>query len=600
MYKLMQKKEKLYTALVLCGCFLVAILMYFRCFYGAEITDEAYYVSEAKEMLNGNIPYAVNNSSKALGYTFLLIPIQFIYKLFVPDLEGIFLVTRLCFVTFKLIIACIIYCVLQKEIKKANALLLIGILIPLSGYLQNFSYNTIPMWMLLLTGCLLYDALEQPTKYRNIEILGAGFSAAIACFANPGWALALFVFLILIVVRISNKKEKYKVLMLFFGAVVAEVAIVVVPIIVQTSFSEFWYGFYRLYFHPFPMDSLAPEKSLGEALGSFIEPLKRLVRIFIRTTIVVFFFAQIYLCKKQKKLASKQYLTLAIAVALFADVASSAHLKRGVDLSDIWGFTAVVYFFVFAVLGLGKEEKVIWYLGVYPVLYSIAAIVLVAYDADISRFSNSVTVLIPLLYILLKQQVALTRGVGTLIAVVLILSIGYTDFKYVYRDDPIQSLDYKIESGVYKGIYTSVNRAKDIPELEEYLNGIIGEGETYAFRDNVPSAYLMVHTGKVCEISTWDILQYTYDRNSPAVMFDYYRRRDMIPDKIIYIDYGRDENLSIDDPKYRYNDWVNAYYDLVDDFKLNETYYRVIVYQYNGSFDENYQYWIDTYYNLIK
>lgn len=74
----------------------------------------------------------------------------------------------------------------------------------------------------------------------------------------------------------------------------------------------------------------------------------------------------------------------------------------------------------------------------------------------------------------------------------------------------------------------------------------------------------------------------------------------MIPDKIIYVDFGRDPNLSIEDPEFRYNDWVNAYYDLVEDVNLNGTYRRIMVYQYNGTFDGDYQYWIDTYYELIN
>ena len=83
-------------------------------------------------------------------------------------------------------------------------------------------------------------------------------------------------------------------------------------------------------------------------------------------------------------------------------------------------------------------------------------------------------------------------------------------------------------------------------------------------------------------------------------MYDYYRVRDMIPDKIIYVDFGKDERLSINNPDFRYNDWVNAYYDLVEDIRLNETFFRVMVYQYNGKFDGNYQWWIQNYLNLAE
>ena len=218
---------------------------------------------------------------------------------------------------------------------------------------------------------------------------------------------------------------------------------------------------------------------------------------------------------------------------------------------------------------------------------------MVDYNATIQRFVNGITVLVPTLYILLKQKSKLTRCIATLLAGVLICSMDYTDYKYIYRDDVITNLDCEVESGVYKGIYTTEERAKDIIELEKYLNELIGKDETYSFRDNVPFAYLMTHKGKMCELSTWDYLQYTYHRNSPTPLYDYYRRRNMIPEWIVYIDYGRDEKMSIEDAEYKYNDWVNAYYDKIDDFAMNETFYHVIAYKYNGSFDGDYQRWIN-------
>lgn len=179
---------------------------------------------------------------------------------------------------------------------------------------------------------------------------------------------------------------------------------------------------------------------------------------------------------------------------------------------------------------------------------------------------------------------------------IIIVAIGYTDFRYVYRDDSI--LKYKVGEGVYAGIYTTEARSCDLPEMERYLNETIGENDIYAFRDNVPFAYLMMHHGQVCEVSTWDILQYTYKRNSPSILFEYYKGRDMIPDKIIYIDFGRDANLSIEDPAFKYNQFVNTYYDRRDDFELNDTFYHVITYEYNGSFDGNYDYWYEKFYKL--
>ncbi len=597
----LRKRESIYTIFAF-GVFVVtAILMYIRCFYGTELTDEAYYVSEAKEMLNGNIPFAINNSSKALGYTFLLVCVEFIYSLFVPSLEGVFLFTRLCFVTFKIIISIIIYFILKKSLRKADALLLVGILLPISYLsIQNFSYNTIPIWTTLLSGTFLFDVLEQTPWNKDLELILAGFIVAIGCFANPGWGLALVVFLILMIVRIPGKNNRIRAIFLFYGSVFAEVLIVAIPIIMQTSVGELCYGLYRLFIHSFPMESLAPHKNWHDTLMSFLDTITLNLNIFSVVLIAVFALSVGYIFKYRGKPNVKQYWMQLLPLAFLANVSLAVYKGRGSDQSNIIAFTALIYIVVFMIMGAFKEEKIIWYLGVVPALFSVAEIILIDASANISRFAHSFTIVIPLIYVLLKQKSKWTHVIAALTAAILILATIYANFHYVYRDDIIQNLDYRVESGVYKGIYTTADRAHDLPELEEYLNGVIGEGESYAFRDNVPSAYLMVHGGKACEISTWDYMQYAYGRNAPAVMYDYYRRRDMIPDKIIYVDFGRDPNLSIEDPEFRYNDWVNAYYDLVEDVNLNGTYRRIMVYQYNGTFDGDYQYWIDTYYELIN
>ena len=598
---IINRRESYYTVIVFAGCVLTAILMIIRCFYGTELTDEAFYVAEAKEILNGNIPYAYNNNSVAVGFSFILVVFEYIYRLFVPDLEGIFLATRLFFVFTKIIISGIVYLVLKKGLNKADALLLIGVLIPMTGAisLQNFSYNTIPIWLFFLSGILLYDVLEQDAKHKNIEVLVAGLVAGVGCFANPGWGLSLVIFLLLILIRTKNKKERIITLSLFLGAVFTVVIIVVVPIIIKTSISEFLYGIDKLFFHKIPRDLLCPEPTIGKIIKSFKKPLLNRFELLAWAPII-YFFSCYFITERGEKLSKKQYICLALSITFFLDVFFTSYRAVGVDKSHIWAFSASIYILIFICLGFYKNEKIIWYLGVCPVVFSIAEILLVELNATIIRFIACFTIVIPLLYIMLKQRTILIRAFATTTAVTLIIAIGYASYHYMYRDAGIKTLKYKVESGVYKGIYTTKKRLNDLPELEKYLNSIIGKNESYAFRDNVPCAYVMMHTGKVCEISTWDAMQFAYKCNSPAIIFNYYKCREMIPNKIIYIEHSHYNQLSIDDSEFRYNDWVNSYYDLIADFKLNDTFKHIMVYQYNGSFNGDYQYWIDTYYPLIE
>lgn len=591
-----RKTATLLNALGICFAFIVISLMYYRAIWGAGITDEAYYVAEAKEILNGNVLYAYNNSSKAAGFTIPLVLLEAVYGVMVPNLEGVFLYTRICFVTYKVLIFLIVFITFRRRTPSYMALLISSMILPISGYLPNFSYNTIPELNLLASGCLLYDSLEQdaPGKWARFALAGA--LCGVACLANPGWGLSLIIFLMLIVLR-SDTRTRIRNAIWFCGSIIVLLILLLFIVDAKAGFKELIYGFYRLFFSPIPVDKLVANKNW---IGIFISIGKPIMRIFIvlMLSFVILSLVGRYLANEWKVLCNP--LNAAVDISLCINIIYVIIVSNK-QFSLIWeiGLVAICYEIILLIINHTSDNRIIMYLGIYQPLYSLSCILLLSEGAGIGRFICTFTCLIPVAFIVLKKESRLLE-VYMLLVVALVLSYTQLDYSVIYNDRNINELSYVIRSGVYKGIRTTKEKAYDLPELENYLNDLIGKDENYAFRDNVPSAYLMVHKGKVCEISTWDILQHSYHRNSPAVLFDYYRRRDMIPDKIIYIDFGRDENLSIVEENYRYNDWVNAYYDLVEDIELNETYFHVMVYQYNGTFNGDYQWWIKNYWDLVK
>lgn len=70
--------------------------------------------------------------------------------------------------------------------------------------------------------------------------------------------------------------------------------------------------------------------------------------------------------------------------------------------------------------------------------------------------------------------------------------------------------------------------------------------------------------------STWDTMQYSYGFNHPEIMYRYFKNKGSIPDIVIYIDFGRDEQISVDDENYLFNDFINKYYVLDDSQTLND------------------------------
>ena len=229
---------------------------------------------------------------------------------------------------------------------------------------------------------------------------------------------------------------------------------------------------------------------------------------------------------------------------------------------------------------------------IYPVVFSITLAITSGSSASVTRFSAAIPALafaILIIYHSGWSPVRLLLMIGTLgVTAAMVMNT----YQYVYRDSEIGKLNYKVESGVYKGLYTTEERGRDVMELEAFLNQSVEETEYYAFRDNVPAGYLMMHKGIMCDRSTWDCLQYTYGKTAQANLYAYYQRRGIIPNKIIYVDFGRDKQLSIDTEGFPYNAFVKAYYGMTGETKLNTTFKQVKLFEYNGTFDGDYDKWI--------
>ena len=601
-YKIIDEKLQIkvhlsiFECLIVCGCILSAIVMFIRVFYGTELTDEAYYVSDAIAMVHGNIPYAYNNYSYGTGSAFLLIPLVFIYELLVPSNEGIFLFTRICYIFFWYAALLFGYRILRRDFKKSSALLVTGFLIPYAGggTIFNFSYNTVPCALSYIAGLTIYDAVEHKNKFYAIKLYFSGFLMGIAFFAQPGYAIAIATFAAIILFRGKGLKDKVRDLSLCLAGGITEILMVVIPIMIQSSPAKLIAGI-RYKFNPYPtgtMYSRTTKSRIDVIVGMYKQYLPLMVCIFL----FVLLFSLRYIREEDKKLSKKEYVLLAASAAIFLLTAFFCRSQSSVYTDNVnmyWGFVGSIGMAVLLLTFDFKKYPIILYLGIYPVLFSIVEVVVVDSEASISRYVAAVPVMAVYLLIMLNKKSELIRIIATVSVVACILSMGIIGFRYIYRDEHFSALDYQVGSGVYKGLYTSEARAHDLPELEEYLNSIVEDGEYYAFRDNVPAAYLMMHHGIMCDKATWDCLNYSYKKNAPAQLYEYYQRREAFPEKYIYIDYGRDEQMSIEEDGFLFNEFIDSYYTKTADFELNSTFSHVIVYEYKGGFDGDFDYWIE-------
>ena len=584
-------KHSIGEIIVISGCIFIFIMMLLRVFYGTEITDEAYYISDAIQIMKGNIPYAYNNYSYGTGSAFLIIPFLFVYSLIVPNNEGVFLYTRICYMLFWMVCLWLGYRILRKDYKKKNALLVMAFLIlyTAGAGIYNFSYNTIPAVLTYISALSIYDALEHKNRWSRIKFVISGFVLGIAFFAHPGYALAIVILGMLVIIRSKGIREKLINIGCCFMGGIIEVLIIFIPIIAQTG-SETLYKGIDMMFHPYPsspMSDVTIESKISAIVTAFKPYIILIVSIFAITFVLLLWFI------KKKKITIEKGVEISLSIAtIFLVSYVSAKSMGSPNLNWQFGMGGFVIAIAMIILGIARKFILYWYMAIYPAVFSVAQIIKVDSSVSTFRFNAAVPILAVVLLILLESKSMLARWITTCSVVICILAIGYSDYNYVYRDDVIWKCNYMVESGVYKGIFTTKERARDLPELEEYLNSIVDEEEQYAFRDNVPAAYLMMHKGRMIDKATWDCLNYSYEKNAPATLYAYYERRGDFPRKYIYIDYGRDEKLSCQDENFKFNEFINSYYKKTADFMLNETFYHIVVYEYNGGFDGNFDYWI--------
>ena len=562
-----------------------------RAFYGTEKTDEAYYYADALSVLQGNLPYAYNNSS-TVGMSLLMIIPMAIYRLIHQDMAGIFLYMRICFLIFKYSIIGAVYLLLKKSLDRRKLLWLIAILIPYLGAIhQSFSYNSVGKYMIFLAGIIIATYLghkHESDRKTGIMLFLAGFLAAIGVFAHPLQGAGAFLLALLILFyKKGSLTEKLKSFLMYVTGGISEILVVFIPVCIQAGTGATLSGAGELLFQRSSMEK-GPTFSQRciEFFNIYGTSLKILTVTFI-VTIAVLFIYQI-IKKNQWKFRDQILFSGSVSFLVLCLYLSKAFISTRIGGLLIW----LVILFVFV-----RKEKLFVFLSLPCIAFFIAELMMVPNGGVAMRSIYLYPILFGWLYTAFKSKHVSVTVIGCFISLLMSITLIRSNYETVYRDYPFHMLTYQVPKGIYKGIYTTEQNAHDLIELEEYIKANTSPVEKIQFRDNTPAAYLMHTSGAVSDIRTWDCMQFTYrhafNTNNPQNMYKYYKRTNSIPDKIIYVDFGRDARLSIEEPGWKYNKFVNAYYSKQSEVRLNKT-FRVMIYINNGKFNGDYDSWIQS------
>lgn len=591
----MRKNIKLRNIILIGLSVAVLLFSWIRLYFGVEISDEAFYVAEPYIVSQGAIPI-VNNWTQSPTFSIITAPLVYLYYEVMGDMEGIMLFMRFAYNLFKLLVSVIIFVLLNKHIQRS---VIIMYLIPFMLFtpysIPSLSYNTLSLVLQMLSGVFIIAAfLEKNRRHRQLHAMFAGVAMALSVLSYPVQIVTCIVACIIILVLERKQFNSFDIIMAYCisGLCVALIATSVL-FIKGGGIGNFLTGFrIMLYDNPY---FLLTGNIIGTNLQSIIRiSILFIVFLIIELTVLIGFAIKNHIkgiTINKQTIRKTTVLSLVVVAMTYVVIINILGYKS----NNILNYLCAVMFPLPIILMFAIEEKkeiysrLIWFIWLPSLIWLISSTVF-AYGGINYRYYAlfaGTLLSIPFSAFALDEISTSSKTICRLKYVIIIsltmlfaLSFGIDYYTFVYRDRSIPELNYKINSGIYHGMYTTRERGMAIEVLESELKEHTKDNETVLFMETVPMAYLM-SKAIPCTPSTWDVTLYSYGFNDDTLYRKYFDITDKIPDKIIYIYTRRDKVLSIDKKDHKFNNFVNKNYKLI--YKSDEPLFYIKVYKRNNA-----------------
>ena len=534
------------------------IILFNRIIRGICYTDEMWYIAEPYIVSQGAVPY-VNNWTQAAGFT---IPLAAVFKLFCvvnKGTEGIVLFSRLLYAGWLIVVCLWTFFIIKRRRGTGVPFQVIFPLLFMTPFqLYAINYNTIGLVYLMPICALVFTGWNRAETKTEFYIgIPAGLLMARTIIGTPNTLIAFVFFVIFLLVK---KKRK-----MFTGFIVGcgimTVAVVGYCCILGGGVEElvegliFMFsdmGYFKIEGVPF-LDKVI-------ALRGFLKPFAACMTAAFGLKLIFF---------KKQDLYRYILVVLLYSFAFYGICKGWSGYPSGYARMISWCWFETIILSIF--YPEDKHKKYIHALSLTVIVYFLVY-VFVSFT-NISGFgSRAFWLFVPSvltyigLYIVCRGNRFRPCCYETLLTISM-LTLGAcmikTSYGYVFDDEAVQMLDARVDSGIWKGLYTTEEKRNYIYLLEREIGGIIDEDSKVLFMDWSSFAYLM-SDGTACAPSSYDSCIYAYKVNEPQIMYDYFSQIGDIPDDIVYIDFGKDEMLSIADPTWKFNEFVLLNYSLTD------------------------------------
>lgn len=492
------KKQNLWFLTGLLG---IGLILFWRCFYSVNTTDEAYYIGTVYRLWFGDGMLCDEWNPTQQMCSFWLYPFYVLFRLILGSNEGMILAFRLLYIAFQLVISGYLYTKL-KRFGMISSFAVFFYLLSTAFNINSLSYNT--MANSCLAALLVTLAVMEKPDWKTC--IWCGIFASIVVMANP---YAVFAYVLYgigcgTVTLIGRKSKKEIPTVLQFEMFLKMSLTAVVVLIVFLIFT----------FQNATLERIA--KNLPYIIGDQEHYQRWDVKIsdyfryfkeyYLGSTIVPLAAGVIALVDKKRVEHGKFYMGIAVFSAL------PYMIYHGLisDYVPVNLVTVPICFLGIPAYIVSKErlKKIfyVWYVPamIYPFIVQITSNTGPLAVSAAFVTAGAASVLLAAFWA--KEQEgkvwkSVIYGV-VLLQLVMMLLLRIT---YVWADAPLSELTTKVERGAAKGLYTTAEAEQYYNEVYDDIDALnMTEDDGFLVIGSDPLLYLYAEK-EVASYSTWQV-----------------------------------------------------------------------------------------------
>lgn len=485
----------------LAGLLGIGLILFWRCFYSVNTTDEAYYIGTVYRLWYGDGMLCDEWNPTQQMCSFWLYPFYALFRMILGSNEGMILAFRLLYILFQLLIGCYLYGRLKKY--GLPSFFAIGFYLLSTAFnINSLSYNT--MANSCLVALLVTLAVLEKPDWK--DCIWCGIFASIVVMGNP-YAVFAYVFygaacmMVSLVSKRTGEKAPAACSFETFFKMSLTAAVIAVLFLLFT----FRHATLERILKNLPY-IIGDQEHVQRWDVKILDYFRYFKEHYLFCTVVPLVTSAIACFDPKREKHGIAYMCIA-STAVLPYMIYHGLISDYVPVNLV---TVPVCFLGLTAYVVSKERnKRLFYAWYLPALFYPVIVQITSNTGPLAVSAGFVTAGAASAFLViswaLTQDFKVAKYAAEGILVLQLCIMLFLRITYVWADDPLQDLTTRVTRGAAKGLYTSEENARIYDEMYDDLDALkMKEDDGLLVVGSEPLLYLYADR-QVASYSTWQV-----------------------------------------------------------------------------------------------